>query len=104
MKNQIVNLKKYCHDKKIKIPVILIMLYFTLTLQVMGQSNQTLNGKVIGAGEEPIIGATIRETGTDRGTVTDIDGHFSLTVAIGSQIQISYIGYQTQTITITNYE
>lgn len=101
MKNQNVNLKRCCHDKKI--PVILIMLYFAIGLQIMGQSNQTLNGKVIGTNNEPIIGATIREVGTDRGTVTNIDGDFSFTIALGSQIQISYIGYQTQTITVTNY-
>lgn len=100
-----VNLRKYYHDKKTKLPVILIiMLYFAIVLQIIGQNNQILKGKVIGINNEPLIGATIREIGTDRGTVTNIDGDFSLPITLGSQIQISYVGYKTQIITITSYD
>lgn len=103
MKNRIVNLKNHCCDKKVKLSVILILLLFCVTLQTIAQGNQTLNGKVVDANNEPIIGATVMEVGTAHGTVTDTDGEFSLIITVGSQIQISYIGYQTQTITVRNY-
>ena len=47
---------------------------------------------------EPIIGATIREQGTTNGTVTGIDGGFSLDVADNVNLEISYIGYETRKI------
>jgi len=45
---------------------------------------------------EPIIGASVLEVGTTNGTITDFDGNFSLTVHVGAQLAISYMGYKTQ--------
>ncbi len=45
---------------------------------------------------EPVIGATVVEKGTTNGTVTDIDGNYSLEVSEGAMLEISYIGFQTQ--------
>lgn len=42
---------------------------------------------------EPIIGANIMEKGTTNGTITDVDGRFSLEIAQGSGLSVSYIGY-----------
>lgn len=47
---------------------------------------------------EPIIGASVIEIGTSNGTITDFDGNFSLSIPNGSKIQVSYIGYKSQTI------
>ena len=48
----------------------------------------------------PVIGASVIEKGTTNGTMTDNDGHFTLTVSKGAVIEISSIGYQTQEITV----
>ena len=45
---------------------------------------------------EPVIGASILEIGTTNGTITDFDGNFTLNVAPGAKLQISYMGYKTQ--------
>lgn len=45
---------------------------------------------------EPIIGATVRVKGQSEGTVSDLDGNFTLDVTDNNTLQISYIGYQTQ--------
>lgn len=45
---------------------------------------------------EPIIGATVRVKGQSEGTVSDLDGNFTLDVTDDNTLQISYIGYQTQ--------
>lgn len=48
----------------------------------------------------PVIGASVIEKGTTNGTMTDNDGHFTLTVSKGAVIEISWIGYKTQEITV----
>lgn len=47
---------------------------------------------------EPIIGATVMIKGTSNGTITDFDSNFTLDVAQGEEIEISYIGYKTQIV------
>ena len=48
--------------------------------------------------QEALIGASIIEEGTTNGTISDIDGSFSLTVSEGSNLEISYIGYKNKTV------
>lgn len=62
------------------------------------QQGKTITGKVVDVNGEPIIGANIIEVGTTNGTVTDIDGNFSLKVADNATIRVSYIGYVEQEI------
>ncbi len=50
----------------------------------------------------PVISASVIEKGTTNGTVTDLDGNFSLSVKKGAVIEISSVGYTTQTITVGN--
>ncbi|KAF5085193.1 TonB dependent receptor [anaerobic digester metagenome] len=61
-------------------------------------AKKQITGKVVDAQGDAIIGANIIETGTTNGTVTDIDGKFSLNVENNSYINISYIGYLEQSI------
>lgn len=50
----------------------------------------------------PIIGANVIVKGTNNGTITDMEGRFSLEVPVNAVLQISYIGYNTQSISIGN--
>lgn len=59
-----------------------------------------ITGKVLDESGEAVIGATVIEKNTTNGTVTDIDGAFSLKVGKGSSIIVSLIGYTTQTIEV----
>ncbi len=61
------------------------------------QQSKRITGKVIDS-EGPLIGATIMEKGTNNGTVTDMDGNFSLNVTPGTTLVISYVGYVTKEI------
>ncbi|HCF80346.1 TonB-dependent receptor [Proteiniphilum sp. UBA1028] len=65
---------------------------------VAQQQKKTITGTVTDKNGEPIIGANIIESGTTNGTVTDIDGNFSLSVEDNAFIRISYIGYLEQNI------
>lgn len=62
------------------------------------QGKKLITGKVVDENNTAIIGANIIETGSSNGTITDIDGNFSLSVADNATIQVSYIGYLEQEI------
>ena len=68
-----------------------------LTASAFGQQ-VVVKGHVKDATGEPIIGATIRVDGTDGGTITDIDGNFSINADAKSTLKISYIGYETVSV------
>ena len=65
------------------------------------QQTHKVSGTVVDA-MGPVIGASILEKGTSNGTVTDIDGNYSLNVKPGATLVISYIGFQTQEIAVGN--
>ena len=48
----------------------------------------------------PVVGANVVEKGTTNGTVTDMEGHFSLQVSPNAVLVVSYIGYIDQTIPV----
>lgn len=60
--------------------------------------NKKVTGKVVDSKGEPVIGATIMEKGTTNGTITDFDGNFTLNVSDDATLDVSYIGYQTESI------
>lgn len=69
------------------------------TIATATQQQNSCTGTVKDATGEPIIGATIRIEGSNGGTVTDLDGNFTLKdVKMGVKITISSIGYKTKTI------
>ena len=68
------------------------------TTIVQQQTKKQVSGNVTDATGESIIGANIVEVGTTNGTVTDIDGNFSLLVENNATLKITYIGYLEQVI------
>ena len=52
---------------------------------------------------EPIVGAAIKIVGSTKGTVSDKDGRFKLTVKRGDEVQVAYAGYELQTLDVRNY-
>ena len=66
------------------------------------QTNGKLSGRVIDAKGEPIPGANISVKGTTIGTITDMDGNFSIDVNPNQILTISFIGYETKTIPVSN--
>ncbi len=79
----------------------LFFVFFLFCSTVMVAQNK-VSGIVQDATGEPLIGVSILEVGTNNGTVTDIDGKFSLTVNRGAKISFSYVGYTPQTLAATN--
>jgi TonB-linked SusC/RagA family outer membrane protein len=69
-----------------------------MSASMFGQNRIHIEGVVADESGEAVIGATVIVKGTSQGTVTGIDGAFSLTVPAGSSLQISSIGYETSTV------
>lgn len=61
--------------------------------------SRTVKGQILDSSTgEPVIGAAVKVVGTTTGTVTDIDGNFSVSAAKNQVLEISYVGYQSQRI------
>ena len=73
--------------------ILLSLVLMVVSMATYAQ--QEVSGTVLDPDGEPIIGATVMVTGTNNGTVTDFDGNFTLKVAPGTPITITYIGYKT---------
>ena len=67
----------------------------------MNQKLKAITGVVLDNNNEPIIGANVSIPGTSTGTTTDMDGKFTLEVPDNATIEISYIGYITQSISVS---
>ncbi|KVV13700.1 TonB-dependent receptor [Flavobacterium sp. TAB 87] len=65
------------------------------------QEKVTVKGTVLDEGKVPLIGINVVVKGTTNGTLTDMDGNFSLQANYGDQIEISYLGMKTETRTVT---
>ncbi|SES83188.1 SusC/RagA family TonB-linked outer membrane protein [Prevotella sp. kh1p2] len=66
----------------------------------MALAQTRVSGTVVSQEDgEPVVGASVRVEGTNTGTVTDVDGRFSLSAPAGSKLTISYIGMVSQTVT-----
>lgn len=62
-----------------------------------------VTGLVVSAEDNmPVVGASVLVKGTSNGTITDIDGKFTLKVDKGAKLEISYIGMKSQTVTAKN--
>lgn len=66
------------------------------------EQDMTVQGKVIDENGDAVIGASILVVRTGGGTITDIDGNFSLSVRKGDELRLSYVGYQTMQVVVTS--
>ncbi len=85
---------------KCKIRSWLVIPLWFLAVTCLSAQMKTYTGNLTSPEGEPLIGATILvvDSPDARGTITDFDGNFSIEAASGERLQISYTGYETQTI------
>ena len=77
---------------------IFLVLFLIMLLPMTAFAQMTMTGTVIDGGDgEPITGATVKIKGQGKGTVTDLDGFYSLQVQPGETLEFSYVGYATLT-------
>ncbi len=66
------------------------------------QAQTTMTGKVVDQNNEPILGVTVSVKDTNRGTQTDFDGNYSISVEQGETLVFSYVGFKTQEVLYSN--
>lgn len=77
----------------------LVALLLVCSMAIQAQITGTVFEDATG---EPVIGASVLQVGTTNGVITDFDGNFELNVPAGAQIQVSYMGFQAQTLAAKN--
>lgn len=68
------------------------------------QASKTVKGKIVDENGEPLIGVNVAVDGTTTGTITDFDGNFSMSAFANSTLKVSYIGYATQLVAVSDKE
>lgn len=83
---------------------ICLLLFLLSITQISYGQGRTISGIVLdGTNSEPLVGVTIQlKNKPNVGTVTDIDGHFSINVSVGDVLLFSYIGYKDNEVEIKN--
>ena len=85
-----------------KMQSLFLMTLFVLQSTLSLAQNRTVTGVVVDEKDEPIIGANVTVKGTSKGTITDLDGKFVISAPTNAKLlEVSFIGYNTQTVTIT---
>jgi TonB-linked SusC/RagA family outer membrane protein len=64
-------------------------------------AQSTVKGTVVDGAGEPVIGASVKLVGAKGGSVTDVNGQFTITAASNAQLEISYVGYVTQKVNVS---
>lgn len=82
--------------KKIR---LLILFVAILIGSAAFAQNTSYSGVVVDSQNEPIIGASVVQKGTSRGSITDLDGRFTVSVEPGSTLVISYVGFKPVEVT-----
>ena len=82
--------------------IFLVVIAMIASVSAINAEVIKINGKVIDEQNEPIIGVTVTVKGTNTGTVTDIDGKYSISVKKGKTLVFSYLGYKTKEVKVTS--
>ncbi|MGY6559597.1 MAG: SusC/RagA family TonB-linked outer membrane protein [Nitritalea sp.] len=78
----------------------LLLLSMLCCWSIFAFAQSTRSGRVVDDRGDPIPGASILKLGTTVGTVSDLDGNFTISAAEGERLQISFIGFTSQVITV----
>ena len=81
----------------------MLMMFLMVLTPMHAQTSRSISGQVVDELGEAIIGANVTVVGNKSlGTITDIDGNFTLTVPQGITLEVSYIGYVNKKVAVDN--
>jgi hypothetical protein len=78
----------------------ILTLFMALIVHLTFAQQKTVSGTVSDENGLPLIGATVIISGTSSGTTTDFDGKYLLNASTGDVLNFSYVGYESQNITV----
>src|SRR3569833_1070881 len=77
-----------------------LTLFLLLTIQTFAQAQNTVQGTVSDEKGEGLPGVSVKLTGTSQGTVTDVDGKFSINADKGATLVFTFLGYQEKSVVV----
>ncbi|MFV8372264.1 SusC/RagA family TonB-linked outer membrane protein [Flavobacterium sp. LB2P74] len=80
-----------------------LMLFFLTVFSVAAWAQTEVTGVVLDDANFPLPGVNVLVKGSKKGIVTDFDGRFSIKASVGDVVEFSYIGLETQEVTLKNY-
>lgn len=92
--------QRECKPIEHVIKMVLVTFLLAISSIAFAQTGNKVTGTVTDQQGNPLVGVTIMKNGTQTGTVTDIDGNFSIEVKNGEKLNISYIGYKNQQLVL----
>ena len=87
-----------CIFKSLQKPLMALFLLCLFPLGAMAQS--VVKGTVNDEAGDPVIGATVKVQGSQKGAITDLNGQFSLEAASNATLVVTYVGYETQRVNV----
>ena len=93
-------LLQHLQKKAIRSKSIMTLVYLLLASASAFAQTKTVTGTVTDAANEPLIGASVLVQGTSTGTITDMDGKYSISVTPEDVLAFSYVGMTSQTIKV----
>lgn len=79
---------------------VALFLFVCSLPSALAQTKSTVSGQVVDASGEPVAGAFVSVPGTGLGTITDMDGKYTISVTQGNPLEFSFLGFKSQTITV----
>lgn len=80
---------------------VMLLMIFTVSFSMFAQK-KAVYGIITDQQKDPIIGATVLVKGAKEGTITDLNGRFTIQASLNSTLTISYVGYESQEVKVTN--
>ena len=80
--------------------ILAVLAFFVCNVQLFAQAQKNITGNVTSVNGETLPGVNVAVKGTTNGTITDIDGNFSLTVQEEDVLVISFIGYKAEEMSV----
>lgn len=97
------NLNKSHKSGKFAICRILLSVLFCVMMVIPSYAQQRLvKGVVVDGDGQPLVGAGVQITGTNKGVVTDLDGNFQISAAPGDKLTVSFLGFEDAVITASS--
>lgn len=88
-------------SKDFKDSLVLSPVFDTEEFRLDNQKRKIISGSVIDENKDPIIGATVKIKGTDRGIFTNLDGKFELVIDGNTTLEVLYIGYNSKQLNVS---
>lgn len=78
--------------------ICLVLCFLSVTMTALAQK-LTVKGTVLDGQKEPLVGVSVKVPGASTGSITDLDGNYTINVDKGQKLEFSYIGFKSQTVT-----